>query len=95
MLPTARLPAASLEFLRKLRDLKYHETLFELLAKQYEAARIDEARSAPLIQVVDQATPPDKKSWPPRTLIVLATGLAAALAACFIILIRGPGVGAT
>ncbi|HWQ53425.1 MAG TPA: Wzz/FepE/Etk N-terminal domain-containing protein [Bryobacteraceae bacterium] len=88
MPPTNKLPAASLEYLRKLRDLKYHETLFELLAKQYEAARIDEARSAPLIQVVDQATPPDKKSWPPRTLIVLAIGMLAALTACFFVLIR-------
>jgi uncharacterized protein involved in exopolysaccharide biosynthesis len=94
MLSTNRLPAASLEYLRRLRDLKYHETLFELLAKQYEAARIDEARSAPLIQVVDQATPPDKKSWPPRALIVLASGLLAALVACFIILIKSPKVEA-
>lgn len=86
--PTNKLPAASLEYLRKLRDLKYHETLFELLARQYEAARIDEARSAPLIQVVDQATPPDKKSWPPRALIVLASGLLAAVTACFFTLIR-------
>lgn len=94
MLSTNRLPAASLEYLRRLRDLKYHETLFELLAKQYEAARIDEARSAPLIQVVDQATPPDKNSWPPRALIVLASGLLAALVACFIILIKSPKVEA-
>ncbi|RPI14623.1 MAG: lipopolysaccharide biosynthesis protein, partial [Acidobacteriales bacterium] len=94
MLPTSRLPAASLEYLRKLRDLKYHETLFELLSKQYEAARIDEARSAPLIQVVDRATPPDKKSWPPRMLIVLASGLLAALASCFVILIKSPKVEA-
>ncbi len=87
MLPTRRLPAAGLEYLRKLRDVKYYEMLFELLSKQYEAARIDEARSSPLIQVVDRAVPPERKSWPPRTAIVLASGLLAALGACFAVLI--------
>lgn len=76
------LPEASLEYLRKFRDLKYHETLYELLAKQYEAARIDEARQAPLIQVVDRADVPDKKSWPPRGLMIVAAAVLAALAAC-------------
>ena len=84
-----RLPEAGIQQIRKLRDLKYHEALFELLARQYEAARIDEARLAPVISVVDSATPPDKKSWPPRTLLVLLSGLAAALAACSFVLIKG------
>jgi uncharacterized protein involved in exopolysaccharide biosynthesis len=61
----------ALEYARKLREVKYHETLFELLAKQYEAARIDEAKAAPIIQVVDRAVPPDKKSGPHRALIIL------------------------
>ena len=47
--PAGKLPEASLQYIRALRDLKYHETLYELLAKQYEAARIDEAKQAPLI----------------------------------------------
>ena len=54
-----------------LRDLKYHETLFELLSKQYEAARIDESKASPPIQVVDAAIPPDKKSGPLRSLIIV------------------------
>lgn len=86
--PTSKLPAASLEYLRRMRDVKYHEALFEMLAKQYEAARIDEARSAPLIQVVDRAVAPDKKSWPPRGLMVLGAALAAAAAACLFVLVR-------
>ena len=57
-----KLPDASLEYIRKLRDVKYHETLFELLAKQYEVARLDEAKQAPVIQVVDRAVTPDKSS---------------------------------
>jgi tyrosine-protein kinase Etk/Wzc len=70
-IPAGRLPAVGLEYARKLREVKYHEVLFELLAKQYEAARIDEAKAAPVIQVVDRAVPPDKKSGPHRSLILL------------------------
>jgi len=76
-LPAGKIPAAGLDYLRKMREVKYHETLYELLSKQYEAARIDEARQSPLVQVVDPAEPPDKKSWPPRALFI---SLAAALA---------------
>jgi tyrosine-protein kinase Etk/Wzc len=73
-IPAGRVPAVSLEYARKLREVKYHESLFELLAKQYEAARIDEVKAAPIIQVVDRAIPPDKKSGPHRSLIVLGCG---------------------
>jgi tyrosine-protein kinase Etk/Wzc len=74
-----RLPAASLEYLRKTRTLRYHETLYELLAKQYEAARIDEAKQAPVLQVLDQAIQPDAKSGPARLAIVLLVGLVGAV----------------
>lgn len=73
-IPAGRLPQDALTYMRSLRDVKYHEALFELLSKQYAAARIDEAKSSPLIQVVDRATPPDKRSGPPRLLIVLSVG---------------------
>ena len=53
LIPTSRVPTVGLEYVRALRDLQYNETLFELLSKQYEAARIDEAKEAPVIQVVD------------------------------------------
>ena len=66
-----KLPQAGLDFLRKTREVKYNETLFEILARQYEAARLDEAREGALIQVVDRATPPDHKSWPPRLLFLI------------------------
>jgi len=70
-----RLPDATLGYVRKVRDLKYHEALFELLAKQYEAARLDESKQAPLIQVIDRANVPDKKSGPHRGRLILAVGL--------------------
>lgn len=87
-LPTGQLPEAGLKYVRKLREVKYHEALFEILAKQYEAARLDEAKSTPVIQVVDQAVVPEKKSWPPRTLLVLAGALLAALVTSFWIIVR-------
>jgi len=77
--PTAKVPELALEYVRKQREVKYHEVLFELIAKQYEAARLDESREAPLLQVVDRAVIPDRKSGPPRTLLVIAGSLLGAL----------------
>ena len=73
--PTGKVPEAGLEYLRKLRDVKYYETIFELIAKQYELAKIDEAKEGSIVQVVDQAVEPDKKSRPRRLLIVSLTVL--------------------
>lgn len=75
---TAQMPAIQLEYVRKEREVKFHEALFEILSKQYEAARLDESRDAPL-QVLDRATTPDSKSGPHRTLFMLF-GLFAGLA---------------
>jgi uncharacterized protein involved in exopolysaccharide biosynthesis len=80
-IPTGKIPAAGVEYVRAYRDVKYAETIFELMAKQFELAKIDEARDAAVIQVVDGAVPPDRKSKPRRTLIVLLTGLIAGLLA--------------
>lgn len=77
-------PSLGLEYARKLRDVRFNEALFELLTKQYEAARIDEAKAAPLIQVVDRAVPPDKKSSPHRVLLTLGFGFLGFLLACIV-----------
>jgi tyrosine-protein kinase Etk/Wzc len=71
-MPTAKVPELALEYVRKQRDVKYHELLFELIAKQYETARLDESRDAPVLQIVDHAVVPDKKSGPPRLLALFA-----------------------
>jgi len=73
--PTGKVPEVGLEYVRKVRDVKYHEVLFELLAKQYEIARVDEARDTSIIQVLDKAIEPERKSKPKRSLIVLLTAL--------------------
>jgi len=75
MVPKGRVPEAGLEYMRKLRDVKYHETIFEILARQFEIAKLDEAKQGALIQVVDSAVPPDKRSFPKRGLIVIGATL--------------------
>ncbi|MHB1677558.1 MAG: GumC family protein [Sulfuriferula sp.] len=70
LVPTNKIPQAGLEVMRKMRDEKYQETLYELLSKQYEMAKLDEAKEAAIIQVVDKAPVPEKKSKPKRVLIV-------------------------
>jgi tyrosine-protein kinase Etk/Wzc len=87
-LPAGRVAADSLEYARKYREVKYHETLFDLLSRQYEAARIDEAKSAPIIQVIDRAVPPDKKSGPHGSLIVPGFGLAALFLSCLAVYVQ-------
>jgi uncharacterized protein involved in exopolysaccharide biosynthesis len=71
LMPTGRMPSVGMEYFRKLRDLKYNETLYELLAKQYEMAKLDEARDAVVIQVIDKAVQPERKAKPRRALIVI------------------------
>jgi uncharacterized protein involved in exopolysaccharide biosynthesis len=80
--PTRQLPAVELEYLRRLRDVKYHEAVYEFLGKQLEAARIDEAKDAIIVQVVDKAVVPETKSSPRRTLIVLVTTVLAFVLSC-------------
>jgi tyrosine-protein kinase Etk/Wzc len=86
-LPTRKLPQAELEYLRRARDLKYHEALYEFLGKQLEAARIDEAKDAVVVQVVDKALPPERKSGPHRTTIILIAALVAFLLTCAVVLV--------
>lgn len=71
-----------LENVALLRNLQYDQTVYELLAKQYEIAKLEEANDAVLVQVLDKAVRPDRRSGPNRTrmtLIALAVGFAAAL----------------
>ncbi len=81
--PAGRIPETTLEYLNAARELRYHETLYEFLGKQLEAARIDEAKNAVLIQVVDKAVAPERKSSPKRLLVIAIATLLAFLLACF------------
>lgn len=74
-LPKGQVPEAGLEYVRRLRDVKYYEAIFDVLAKQLELAKLDEAREGAFIQVVDPAVVPEQKSFPKRGLLTLG-GLA-------------------
>lgn len=69
--PFAELPEVSLEYARLFRNAKVQEAIFELLTQQYEQAKIMEAKDTPTVQFLDQASPPEKRSFPRRTLIVI------------------------
>jgi len=83
--------SSGLDNLGRLRDVKYYEFLYELLAKQYELAKIDEAKDATVIQVMDKAIEPDRKSKPKRAVIVILTTLAAGFLAVIWAFIKEAG----
>lgn len=69
-LATAKVPAAGLEYIRQYRNVKYREAIFELLAKQFEVAKLDEAKNAVIVQVLDSGIPPERRSSPQRLLVI-------------------------
>jgi tyrosine-protein kinase Etk/Wzc len=87
-LSKGRVTQSGMEYLRRYRDLKYQESVFELLAKQFEIAELDKAREGSIIQVVDAAVPPDRKSSPRRTLIVVTSTVFAFFVAVFWVWLR-------
>jgi tyrosine-protein kinase Etk/Wzc len=87
-LSKGRVTQAGMEYLRRFRDLKYQETVFELLAKEFEVAKLDEAREGSIIQVVDSAVPPDRKSSPHRGLIIAGVTILAFFGTVFWVVLR-------
>jgi hypothetical protein len=87
LMPTTRMPSVGTEYFRKLRDVKYNEMLFELLAKQYEIAKLDEARDAAVIQVIDRAVAPEKKARPQVGLVVLVSTVMGFIVAVFLAIV--------
>ena len=81
-------PNTSLQYMDAIRSVKYQEAVWEILAKQFEMAKLDEAKDFPLIQVLDHATPPEKKSKPKRSVIVLLATLVAFFLAVLLAFVR-------
>jgi uncharacterized protein involved in exopolysaccharide biosynthesis len=81
-------PAGESDYVTKFREFKYQETLFELFAKQYEMARIDESREGAVIQVVDTAVPPELKAKPKKAQIAMLTTLAVGFALLLFVFVR-------
>ena len=62
---------ASLDYVRALREVGYRQTLYDLLLRQYEIARVDEAKEGPTVQIVNPGSVPDRPSTPHRAWIIL------------------------
>jgi uncharacterized protein involved in exopolysaccharide biosynthesis len=76
------------DYVTKYREFKYHETLFELFAKQYELAKVDEAREGAVIQVLDAAQPPERKAKPKKALMAIMVTLVTGFALFLFVFIR-------
>jgi tyrosine-protein kinase Etk/Wzc len=77
------IPEKQKQFLDKYREFLYRNTLQQLMLKQYQAARVDEAKDFALIQVLDPALPPERKSRPHRAIICISVTFLGFLVACF------------
>jgi capsule polysaccharide export protein KpsE/RkpR len=76
-----KLPLLGVQWADLYRRMKIQETVYELLNQQYELARIQEAKEIPTVNVVDQPNVPEKKSFPPRLVIIALLTLLALLGA--------------
>jgi tyrosine-protein kinase Etk/Wzc len=76
------------DYINRYRDFKYQETLYELFAKQFEMAKLDEAREGATIQVVDAAQPPERKSQPKKALIAVLATLASGFVLLLFVFVR-------
>jgi capsule polysaccharide export protein KpsE/RkpR len=88
-MPVGQLPGASIDFVRARREVKLQEALLETMIRQYESAKLDEAKEGPVLQVVDVALPPDHKSKPSVALIAIAGTLLAFLCSSAFVFMRG------
>ncbi|MGD0470964.1 MAG: Wzz/FepE/Etk N-terminal domain-containing protein [Terriglobales bacterium] len=88
IVPKGQMTEAGMEYIRRVRDVKYYETIFEALARQFELAKLDEAREGAIIQVVDPAIPPDRRSFPKRGLIVIGATFVGFFAGVFVALLQ-------
>jgi capsule polysaccharide export protein KpsE/RkpR len=75
------LPILGVAYADLYRQAKIQEVVFETLTQQYELAKVQEAKEIPSVKVLDAARLPEKKSFPPRSLITCLTGLAVLAAA--------------
>ncbi len=83
------------DYITKFREFKYNETLFELFAKQYEMARVDESREGAVIQVVDVALAPELKSKPKRGVIAALAAVGTGIVLLLYIMLRQSFRGAS
>ena len=87
-LPLRQVPRLAVPYANLYRELKVQETVYDLLTQQYEIARIQEAKDIPVVNIIDAPGIPEKKSFPPRALLSLASTLVVVLVASWVIVKR-------
>jgi uncharacterized protein involved in exopolysaccharide biosynthesis len=85
---SGNLPGIGMDYVRLLREVKIQEAIFEQLSKQYELAKINEAKDSSSVQIIDEAIPPAKKSGPKRSLIVMLATFTAFILSLGIIFVQ-------
>jgi tyrosine-protein kinase Etk/Wzc len=76
------------DYVARYREFKYQETMFELFTKQFELAKVDESREGAVIQVLDIAEPPERKTKPKKAMIAIITSLASCFALLLFVFVR-------
>ena len=76
------------DYIHKFREFKYQEALFEMFAKQFELAKVDESREGTILQVVDVAIPAESKSKPSKALIAIAATLVSGFVLLLLVFVR-------
>jgi tyrosine-protein kinase Etk/Wzc len=94
-LPLKKLPWTSVEFLRRYREVELNNLIMEFVVPLCEQAKIEEKRDYPVLQVIDYAVPPAKKSWPPRILLALMGALSVTIIVSFLLRAREAMMKAT
>jgi capsule polysaccharide export protein KpsE/RkpR len=88
LLPLRELPQTAVEFLRRYRAVELDNLLLQYILPLYEQAKIEELRDYPVLQIIDAAVPPAKKSYPPRTLFSLVGAFSVTLLVLVILRVR-------
>jgi tyrosine-protein kinase Etk/Wzc len=76
------------DYVARYREYKYQETMFELFAKQFELAKVDESREGAVVQVLDIAQPPERKAKPNKSMIAIIAALASGFALLLFVFVR-------
>jgi capsule polysaccharide export protein KpsE/RkpR len=79
LMSLSSLPAKTLHYLRLFRDVKIYNEMLEFVIPLYEQSKYDEQKEIPILQVIDYAVPPEKRSFPPRVILSLLVALACTL----------------
>jgi capsule polysaccharide export protein KpsE/RkpR len=87
-IPVGKLPAAAVDYVRALREVKFQETMLSSMLRQFEVAKLDEAKEGASLQQVDVAQPPDRKSKPARSTFVIGITFGALLLSSMFVVLR-------